>query len=171
MSVLRLRTIPDSALRQKARRVSVIDKSVLKLVDDMIDTLHSSGHGVGLAATQVGKPHRIAIVEIPEEELMVLINPEIIKREGERVVDEGCLSVPGYRGQVKRAVSVKVKFRNREGREVRLKCDDLRAQVIEHELDHLDGILFTDRLVEPGKLERVETGEEESAEITGAGDK
>ena len=137
----------------------------------MIDTLHSSGHGVGLAATQVGKPHRIAIVEIPEEELMVLINPEIIKREGERVVDEGCLSVPGYRGQVKRAVSVKVKFRNREGREVRLKCDDLRAQVIEHELDHLDGILFTDRLVEPGKLERVETGEEESAEITGAGDK
>ena len=171
MSVLRLRTIPDSALRQKARRVSVIDKSVLKLVDDMIDTLHSSGHGVGLAATQVGKPHRIAIVEIPEEELMVLINPEIIKREGERVVDEGCLSVPGYRGQVKRAVSVKVKFRNREGREVRLKCDDLRAQVIEHELDHLEGILFTDRLVEPGKLERVETGEEESAEITGAGDK
>jgi peptide deformylase len=164
MTVLRIRTVPDPVLRLKAKRVTTIDASVLRLVDAMIDTLHSVGHGVGLAAPQVGKPLRIAVVEPPEGPLIVLINPEITKREGERVVDEGCLSVPGYRGQVKRAVSVKVKYLNREGKEERLKCTDLTAQAIEHELDHLDGILFTDRLVEPGKLERVEPEDVQATE-------
>lgn len=166
MAVLHIRTAPDPVLRQKARRVTSVDASVLRLIDNMIDTLRSEGHGVGLAATQVGKPLRIAVIELPDEPVMVLINPEIVKREGERVVDEGCLSIPGYRGQVKRSVSVKVKYRNREGKEERLKCDDLKAQVIEHELDHLDGILFTDRLVEPGKLEKIEPAETEAAEAT-----
>ncbi|MCX8125602.1 MAG: peptide deformylase [Dehalococcoidia bacterium] len=163
MAVLRIRTVPDPILRRKARRVTSIDTSVLNLIDDMIDTLNSSEHGVGLAATQVGKLLRIAIIQLPDEPVKVLINPEIIKREGERTVDEGCLSIPGYRGQVKRAVTLKVKYRNREGKEERLKCSDLAAQVIEHEIDHLDGILFTDRLVEPGKLEKVEPEESKTA--------
>lgn len=163
MAVLRIRTMPDPILRQKAKRVTSIDASVLRLIDNMIETLRSAGHGVGLAATQVGKLLRIAVIELPDEPVIVLINPEIIKREGERVVDEGCLSIPGYRGQVKRAVSLKVKYLNREGREERRKCSDLAAQVVEHELDHLNGIVFTDRLIEPGKLERVEPEESSTA--------
>jgi len=164
MAVLNIRTVPDPVLRQKARRVPSVDASILSLINNMIDTLRSAGHGVGLAATQVGKPLRIAVIELPDEPVMVLINPEIVKHEGERVVDEGCLSIPGYRGQVKRSVSVKVKYRNRDGKEERLKCTDLTAQAVEHELDHLDGVLFTDRLVEPGKLEKIEPEETEVPE-------
>ncbi|MEW6142004.1 MAG: peptide deformylase [Chloroflexota bacterium] len=165
MAILRIRTVPDPILRQKARRVTSIDASVLRLIDNMIDTLKSAGHGVGLAATQVGRLLRIAVIELPDEPVIVLINPEIVKHEGERVVEEGCLSIPGYRGQVKRSVSVKVKYRNREGKEERLKCDDLTAQVVEHELDHLDGVLFTDHLVEPGKLEKIEPEETEALDV------
>jgi len=164
MAILHIRTVPDAVLRQKAKRVTVIDGSIRRLIDDMIDTLRSAGHGVGLAATQVGKPLRIAVITLPDEPEIILINPEIIKREGERVVDEGCLSIPGYRGQVKHSVTIKVKYRNRHGIEERLKCTDLLAQVVEHELDHLNGILFTDRLVEPDKLEKIEPEETESTE-------
>jgi len=115
----------------------------------MIETLQTSNHGVGLAAPQVGKPLRIIVVEMPDREPFALINPEIIKKEGERVLDEGCLSIPGYHGEVKRSMMVKVKGKDRTGKEVRFKCEELLAQVMEHEIDHLDGILFSDRLVDP----------------------
>jgi peptide deformylase len=106
-------------LREPARKVPLIDSSVLKLIDDMIDTLRAAS-GVGLAAPQVGVSLRVAVIEIPGEDVITLINPEIVKKKGERVIVEGCLSVPGYQGDVKRAVTVKVKARNRDGREVRI---------------------------------------------------
>ena len=94
MTVLKVRTLPDPVLRQKAKKVANIDGAIQKLIDDMIDTMRTV-HGVGLAAPQIGISLRIVVIEIPGKEVIILINPEIIKRQGERVVEEGCLSVPG----------------------------------------------------------------------------
>jgi len=104
MAVLKIRTLPDPVLRQKAKKVTNIDGSVQKLIDDMIDTMHAV-NGVGLAAPQVGVLLRVAIIEIPGQELITLINPEMVKKQGEKVVQEACLSVPGYQGETKRAVT------------------------------------------------------------------
>lgn len=128
-----------------------IDASVQKLIDDMIETL-TAAPGVGLAANQVGKLLRIAVIQMPDEPVITLINPVVVKREGERVVEEGCLSIPGWHGDTRRSVTVKVRALGRDGKEFRLKGEDLLAQCLEHEIDHLDGILYTDRLVEPGSL-------------------
>ncbi|MBN1151725.1 MAG: peptide deformylase [Dehalococcoidia bacterium] len=144
MARRKIRTVPDTVLREPAKKVPLIDSSVLKLIDDMIDTMRAA-NGVGLAAPQVGVSLRVAVIEIPGQDVITLINPEIIKKKGERTVVEGCLSVPGYQGEVKRAVTVKVKARDRDGHEVRISAtDDLLAQALEHELDHLDGRLYTD---------------------------
>ncbi len=117
---------------------------MLRLIDDMIDTMRAA-NGAGLAAPQVGVSLRVIVIEVPGEDVIALINPEIIKKKGERVVVEGCLSVPGYQGEVKRAVTVKVKARDRDGREIRITAtDDLLAQALEHEIDNLDGRLYTD---------------------------
>jgi len=151
MAVLKIRTLPDPVLRQKAKKVTRIDVSIQKLIDDMIDTIHAAS-GVGLAAPQVGVSLRVAVIEIPEQELITLINPEMVKRQGESVVQEACLSVPGYQGEVKRAVTVKVKAQDRQGKEFRLKGEELLAQVLEHEIDHLDGTLYVDHIESPDKL-------------------
>ena len=151
MAVLKIRTLPDPVLRRKAKKVTKIDGSIQKLIDDMIDTMHAAP-GVGLAAPQIGVLLRIAIIELPGEELITLINPEIIKRQGERIVAEACLSVPGYQGEIKRAVTVKVKAQDRQGREIRLKGEELLAHALEHELDHLNGILYIDHIESPDKL-------------------
>ena len=151
MAVLRIRTLPDPVLRQKAKKVTRIDGSIQKLIDDMIDTIHAAS-GVGLAAPQVGVSLRVAIIELPEQELITLINPEIVKRQGESVVQEACLSVPGYQGEIKQAVTVKVKAQDRQGKEFRLKGEGLLAQVLEHEIDHLDGTLYVDHIESPDKL-------------------
>jgi len=95
---------------------------------------------------------RIAVIELPGEELITLINPAIIKRQGERMVEEACLSVPGYQGEIKRAVTVKVKAQDRQGREIRLKGEELLAHALEHELDHLNGTLYIDHIESPDKL-------------------
>src|SRR4030042_2611482 len=116
MAVLQIRTLPPPILRQKAKRVTRIDNSVQKLIDDMIDTLRADPNRAGLAASQVGVLLRVAVIELPEQELITLINPEIIKKEGERIVEEGCLSIPGYFGEVKRAGVVKVKAKDRDGK-------------------------------------------------------
>jgi peptide deformylase len=148
----KIRTVPDPVLREQARKVPLIDSSVLRLIDDMIDTMRAA-NGVGLAAPQVGVSLRVAVIEIPGEDVITLINPEIIKTKGERMVEEGCLSVPGLQGDVKRAVTVKVKARNRDGREVRITAtDDLLAQALQHEIDHLDGRLYTDLVESPESL-------------------
>lgn len=154
MSVRKIRVLPDQVLRQKAKKVSKIDESIQRLIDDMIETMRAAP-GVGLAANQIGVPLKIAVIEIPGEEVIVLVNPEIIKREDERIIVEACLSVPGYQGEVNRSVRVKVKARDRQGHDIRIKGEELLAQALEHEIDHLNGILYIDK-VEPEKLHKIE---------------
>ena len=161
MAVLQIRTLPDPLLRQKAKRVTKIDRSIQKLIDDMIDTLRADPNRAGLAAPQVGRLLRVAVIELPEQELIILINPEIVKKEGERIVQEGCLSIPGYFGEIKRAVTVKVKAKNRDGKEFRLKAEGLLAQALEQEIEHLDGILYIDHLESSKKLFEAIKEEEE----------
>jgi peptide deformylase len=156
MAVLPIRVVPDPILKQKAKRVKAIDGSIKKLVADMIETLHAAPGRVGLAAPQVGVPLRVIVIGIPEEEDIALINPEIVRREGERMVTEGCLSIPGYFGVVKRAESVRAKGRDVGGKEVKIKADELLAQALEHEIDHLNGVLYIDYLESPDKLYKVE---------------
>jgi peptide deformylase len=166
MAILEIRTLPDPILRRKAKKVTRIDNSVQKLIDDMVDTLHAEPNRAGLAAPQVGVLLRIAVIELPEQELITLINPEIVKKEGERVVQEGCLSIPGYFGEIRRAATVKVKAKDRRGKEFRLKGEGLLAQALEQEIEHLDGVLYIDHLESEEKLfEAVE--EEELAEGEG----
>ena len=160
MAVLEIRTLPDPVLRRKARKVSNIDGSIQKLIDDMIDTMRAA-RGVGLAAPQVGVSLRIAVVEMPGEDVITLINPEIVRRQGERVLDEACLSVPGYHGEIKRSVTVKVKALDRQGREIRLKGEGLLAEALEHETDHLNGTLYIDHAEGPEKLFRITKEERE----------
>ena len=160
MAVLQIRTLPDPVLRQKAKRVTKIDNSIQKLIDDMIDTLRAEPNRAGLAAPQVGVLLRVVVIELPEQELITMINPEIIKKEGERIVQEGCLSIPGYFGEIKRAVTVKVKSKDRYGKQFRLKAQGLLAQALEQEIEHLDGILYIDNLESPDKLFETEAVQE-----------
>ena len=136
---------PHIALRQKAKKVRKIDRSTLVLADDLIDTLYDAG-GVGLAANQIGVLRRVIAIQLPEEEPRVYVNPEITYREGERDVEEGCLSVPGYHAIVTRAILIKAKGLDRQSKLVRLRAEGLLAQVLEHEIDHLNGILYLDHL-------------------------
>ena len=126
-----------------------------KLVENMVETMRDQ-RGVGLAANQVGSLQKVAVIETPEmEEPMVLINPEIMKAEGERQVEEGCLSVPGYRGLVNRSEKVRVKAMGLDGKIYRLNAEDLLAQALEHEIDHLNGILYIDHLVDHESLYKI----------------
>lgn len=164
MAIRELCQLPnDLVLKQKARKVSTIDGSIQQLIDDMVETMQQAS-GVGLAAPQVGVPLRVIVLQMPDEEPIAIINPEIVKRAGEREVTEGCLSVPGYAGEIKRSVSVTVKGRNRQGKAIRIKATGLIAQALEHELDHLDGTLFIDRLESRDKLHKVEA-ETEAREL------
>ncbi len=159
MTVLNLRTLPDPVLRQKARRVTRIDDALQKLIDDMIDTMRAA-NGVGLAANQVGVLQRVVVIEIPEEEeVRVLINPEITRREGERLVEEGCLSIPGYRGELTRSLKVRARALDRDGNTVRIKAEGLLAQALEHETDHINGTLYIDHLESSEKLWKLEPQE------------
>lgn len=161
MAILPICLVPDPVLRQKAKRVRSIDGSIQKLINNMLETMHAVPGRVGLAAPQVGIPLRVIVIGLPELEDIALINPEIVRRTGERLINEGCLSVaPGDFGQIKRAVSVTVKGRNQSGQEIRIKADGLLAQALEHEIDHLNGVLYIDQLVgmtEPRKIEPEET--------------
>ena len=160
MAVLQIRTLPDPVLRQKAKRVTKIDDFIQKLIDDMIDTLRADPNRAGLAAPQVGVLLRVAVIEVPEQELITMINPEIVEKEGERIVQEGCLSIPGYFGEIKRAATVKVKARDRYGKQFRLKAQGVLAQALEQEIEHLDGILYIDHLENQEKLfEIIKEGE------------
>lgn len=165
MAVQSIRLLGDSVLRQRAKRVPQVDGSIQRLIDDMIESMHEAG-GVGLAAPQIGVSLRVIVIGVPEQEIITLINPEIVKRSGERRVTEGCLSIPGYWAEVNRSVNVVAKGLNREGRPMRIKAtDDLLAQALEHEIDHINGVLYIDHLESPDELQRVEPqpdgGEEE----------
>ncbi len=159
MAVLSIRTLPDPILRTKAKRVRFVDKSIQKLIDDMIDTMYDAS-GVGLAANQVGVLLRIAVLHEPEQDVLVLINPEMVRRSEEEEMEEACLSVPGYRGFVQRSVAVVVKGLDRKGKEIRIKADGLLAHALQHELDHLNGVLYIDRLASKDKLQKVEPQEQ-----------
>ena len=162
MVVIPIRVLPDPVLRQKARRVRTIDKSVQRLIDDLLETMQSAA-GVGLSAPQVGVPLRVIVIRLPEEEEeIVLVNPAIIRKTGDRTVKEGCLSIPGYVGQIQRAESVRVKGRDRSGKEVRLRAEDLLAQTLEHEIDHINGVLYVDHLASLDELRPAEPAETET---------
>ena len=155
MAIRTIHHLPDPVLRQKAKRISAIDSSIQRLIDDMVETMQQA-NGVGLAAPQIGISLRVAVIQIPGEESIVIINPKMVKRAGEREVTEGCLSIPGYAGEIKRSISVTVKGQNRQGKAIRLKATDLMAQALEHELDHLNGILYIDHLEGQDKLQKIE---------------
>jgi peptide deformylase len=155
MAILPIRTVPDPVLRQKAKRVKAIDKSVRKLINDMQETLRTA-NGVGLAANQVGQTLRLIVLNIPGNECKAVINPEVTRRIGSRVVNEGCLSIPGYVGEIKRSELVRVKGQDARGKEIRLKADGLFAEVLEHEIDHLNGILYIDHLERQDKFRKIE---------------
>ena len=158
MAVLKVRTAPDPVLLRKTARVTKIDVSLQHLIDDLFDTMYEY-HGVGLAANQVGIPLRVCVMGIPDPEdegkiqEYALINPEFVKKWDEEQMEEGCLSIPGYRGKVTRATKVKVKALDRDGKEVRFKGEGLLAQALQHEIDHLEGILYVDRMKEQGTMD------------------
>lgn len=156
MAVLPIRTLSDPVLRQKAKRVKTIDGSIKKLIANMLETVRADPGRAALAAPQVGKSLRVIVIDIPGAENVVLINPEIVKRSGERSVTEGCLSVPGYYGEIKRAKSVTAKGRDASGKEIRIKAEELLAQALEHEVDHLNGMLYIDHLESQDKLHKIE---------------
>jgi len=159
MAVLSIRNFPDPTLKQKAKRVRTIDSSVKKLISDMIETMHSEPGRVGLAAPQVGVSLRVIVIGLPEAEDIAIVNPKIVRRRGERLINEGCLSVPGYFGQVQRAESVTVKGRDQSGKEIRIKAEGLLAQALEHEIDHINGVLYLDHLESMDKLYKIEPEE------------
>jgi len=152
MGIHPIRIAGDPVLRTKAKKVKKIDASIQKLIDDMIDTMHAAP-GVGLAAPQVGVSLRVVVIHTPDDGLMALINPEVVKASGERLVMEGCLSVPGYQAEITRSRQVTVKALDRDGKEVRIKAvDTLLAQALEHEIDHTNGVLYIDYLTSADEL-------------------
>jgi peptide deformylase len=162
-----VRRIGDNVLRKKANKVEKINRDLLKLIDDMVETMHAQD-GVGLAAPQVGIEKRLAVVEVSKDEktpgsgqLYVLINPEIVRRSAEKQVGvEGCLSIPGWRGEVERAHSISVKFQDRDGNRQKIDVEGYVAVAFQHEIDHLDGVLYIDKLVAPDRIWSTKTGEE-----------
>jgi len=155
VAVLRVCTIQkDAVLRQKAKRVTSIDRSIQQLIDNMIETMRQA-NGVGLAAPQVGISLRIIVLQMPGEEPLAIINPEITECSGEQVFTEGCLSVPGYCGQISRSARVTVKGLGRTGNKIKIKADGLMAEALQHEIDHLNGIVYIDHIADEGKLYQV----------------
>jgi len=164
VAILNMRLLPDPILRKQAKKVAKVTPQLKKLVDNMVDTMHDQ-RGVGLAANQVGSLQKVAVIQTPDmEEPMVLINPEIMKAEGERQVEEGCLSIPGYRGMVNRSEKVRAKAMGLDGKIYRVNADELLAQALEHEIDHLNGILYIDHLVDHESLYKVTYNPEDNEE-------
>ena len=165
-----MRLLPDPILRKQAKKVAKVTPQLKKLVENMVETMRDQ-RGVGLAANQVGSLQKVAVIETPEmEEPMVLINPEIMKTEGDRQVEEGCLSVPGYRGLVNRSEKVRVKAMGLDGKIYRVNADELLSQALEHEIDHLNGILYIDHLVDRDSLYKVTYEPDEEEEFDGEED-
>lgn len=152
----------DPVLRQTAKPITVFHSKLHSLIDTMANTLYSRDDGAALAANQVGILKRIIVIDY-EDEYIELINPEIIEASGEQTDNEGCLSYAGYFGLVKRAEEVKVKFLDRDGKDKVIKRNGNLARCLQHEIDHLDGILFIDRMIE-NFLTHTETKEKISLE-------
>ena len=169
MAVKRILQADEMIVQKKAKKVRDFVPSLKALVDDMVETMRAAP-GIGLAAPQISVPLRVIVVELPlvEEEdpqrgkLFVICNPEVVKSWGEEEGDEGCLSLPGYVGEVKRASKVTVKGQDLKGKKIRVKAQGLLARALQHEIDHLNGMLFTARLESIDKLRRLEKAQEET---------
>jgi peptide deformylase len=158
-------------LRKKAKEVKKMTPVVKALCQDLIETMQAAP-GVGLAANQIGALHRVIAVELPEDEdeplsgkAFCLVNPVLASASGSQIGNEGCLSVPGYVGEVDRFEEIVVKALAENGRPVKLNVDGFFARVLQHEMDHLDGVLYIDKLTSPDKLYKVEPGQEEVDEV------
>lgn len=159
MAIRNLRYEKDEILKKKSREVEEIDEKIQTLIDDMIETMHKY-NGVGLAAVQVGVLKRVIVIDLYDDNgPIVMINPVITKTKGEQEVDEGCLSFPNQFAKVIRPMEVVAEFTDREGNRKRIKAKELMAQAICHEVDHLNGEVFVDKIL-PGTLEYVEPEKE-----------
>ncbi len=163
MAVREILSFDHPVLRQKAKKVARVDSSIVRLLDDLAETMYAVP-GAGLAANQIGVPLRVCVVKGDDNQHYGLVNPVLVKGEGSQIGYEGCLSFPGWVGEVERYATVVVKALNRKGKEVRIKSSGFTARAFQHEIDHLDGILFTDRLTSLGTLRRVEELEADEAE-------
>lgn len=172
MAIRPIVTAENPLLREKSKKVSQFGSALHDLVEDMFDSMHAA-NGLGLAAPQIGVLRRVFIVQmlpefdeegnqIAEGETYVLVNPEIVKARGEEKIEEACLSVPGYQGRVRRATHVLIKGQDVEGKSVRYRGNGLLAQAFQHESDHLNGVLYIDRIESPEDLWRVEAVEAEN---------
>ena len=164
MTELQIVTLPDEVLRKKARPVAKFDDELQTLIDNMIETMRAA-NGVGLAAPQIGQSLQLAVIEtLPKEdengedipnsrELFVIVNPRIVW-ESREVIDgiEGCLSIPGYVGEVERAYAVRVRAQDRRGKPLKLRLKGWTARIFQHEIDHLDGVLYIDKLTDREKF-------------------
>ncbi len=155
MAIRKLRLEGDEILKKKSREVELIDEKLQILIDDMIETMHKY-NGVGLAAVQVGVLKRVIVIDLYDDKgPIVMINPVIIKTKGEQEVDEGCLSFPNQFAKVIRPAEVVAEYTDRDGKRMQVKAKELLAQAICHEVDHLNGEVFVDKIL-PGTLEYVE---------------
>lgn len=170
MSVLQILHFPDERLRITAKPVKVVDAKIQQIVDDMFETMYAE-EGIGLAATQVDIHQRIIVIDVSEnrDERLVLINPELLEKSGETGIEEGCLSIPDQRALVPRAERVKIRALDREGKSFELEADDLLAICIQHEMDHLVGVLFVDYL-SPLKRQRIRQKMEKMAKLNARAD-
>ena len=156
MAILPIIVLPNPVLRGKANKIKKSDKGIKQLVENLIDTMRDA-KGVGLAANQIGILQRIAIIQLPDEEkVTVLINPELIEKQGERQIEEGCLSLPGYQGLVNRSEKVSVKAMDLNWKKQIIHAEGLMAQALEHEIDHLNGDVYVDKLVSKDKIWKIE---------------
>jgi peptide deformylase len=154
MAVRSIRLYPDPILKQVAEAVRVLDETVVAVIQDLVDTMVDSGHSVGVAAPQIGILQRVLVVDVSKSKLgkdnnhglLEMVNPEIIEKSGSRLMREGCMSVPDYTGNVMRAEHIVVEFTNRAGQLRVIEANGFEAVAIQHELDHLDGLLFLDRV-------------------------
>ena len=170
MAVREIIFADNPILREKSKKVKDFGEALQVLIDDMVETMHAA-NGLGLAAPQVGVLQQVIIIQLPEDEeepqsgkLFALCNPQIVRADGEEESEEGCLCLPGWVGEVKRATSVTVKAQDRRGKKVRIKAEGFLARVFQHETDHINGILYIDRVESPDKIRRIVPSEEEESE-------
>ena len=161
MAIRNIRVDGDEILRQPCKPVKAMTPRISELIDDMFDTMYEAG-GVGLAAPQVGVLRRIVVIDVMDENPLVLINPEIVEQDGEQIGEEGCLSLPGLSGEVARPERVVCKALDRNMEPITVEGTELLARCICHELDHLDGVLYKDLVIDG--LHRVEPHEEEDGD-------
>lgn len=161
--VLKIVKFPNPILRKKAKAVKKITPAITRLIDDMIETMHAAP-GVGLAAPQVAKSIRVIVADIGQNPI-ALVNPRIIEKSGHQVFTEGCLCLPGVEAPVERASHVLVKGLDREGKTVEIRAEGLLATVLQHEIDHLEGVVFIDRVKDPAQIMYVPREKEKKEEL------